>query len=155
METETGGPLGGGRLSYLFMKARDFPRMLSFYRETLGLEVEYLEEDRCVFFRLDGGGPLIAIYAGRETEVTEGNHWFVAIDVEDIESAARRLKERGVQIGDIEDVPNGRAAICMDPEGNTLLVRGAVPGAGGGYVLIRKTSASAPRGRGSPSPRRP
>jgi len=39
--------------------------------------------------------------------------------------------------------------VRVDPEGNTLLVRGAVPGAGGGYVLIRKTSGSAARGGAS------
>jgi predicted enzyme related to lactoylglutathione lyase len=97
--------------------------MLFFYRDLLGFEASYLEEGACAFLRLPNNqSPQIAIYRGRELHTTDENHWFIVVDVDDIELVVARLKEVGVEVGRIQDVPHGRAAKFKDPEGNVVEV---------------------------------
>ena len=122
MSGTAAGPLDGGRIGYVFVTARDFGAMLTFYRDTLGLAVEHLEEQRCVFLRFANGGPRLAIYAGRADAGQTEPHWFLVVDVPDIERAVAALRARDVAVGGIEPVPHGRAAMFADPEGNRIEV---------------------------------
>ncbi|MBX3466000.1 MAG: VOC family protein [Planctomycetes bacterium] len=112
------GPLAGARLSYLFLTVRDLGAMLAFYRDALGLEVEFQDEGRCAFLRL--GGARVALYAGGADGPAAAPHWFVSLDVEGIEEVAAALRARGVALGPVETVPYGRAAPFRDPEGNAF-----------------------------------
>ncbi len=121
MPTSLPGPLRGGRLSYLFLLARDVAGMVRFYGETLGLPITYHEPERFAFVRLGPpGAPELAIYAGRDTAATERPHWFFVIDVPDLNQAVTELANRGLAVGPIEPVPFGRAATLSDPEGNVI-----------------------------------
>ncbi len=123
MEAGGAGPLAGSRLSYLFLLVSDFDRMLSFYRDTLGLSMYYLEQGECAFLRTaPDRGPAIALYSGRQGQPVEAAHWFVVFDVTGIEVVVERLKQRGVEVGEIEEGPNERYAKFSDPEGNVLEV---------------------------------
>jgi predicted enzyme related to lactoylglutathione lyase len=97
--------------------------MRAFYEEILGYEVTYAQEDTFAFLQLKGGaGPQLALYPGRES-ATEGEpHWFVCVDVRGIESAVERLREKGVDVTDVLEVPFGRAATFADPEGNVIQI---------------------------------
>ena len=102
---------------------RDFGTMHRFYRDTLGFDVPYFEEDHFAFLRMRREGPPeIALYAGRASAITEDSHWFIVIDVENLDAVVASLRERGVEVGAIEDVPYGRAATFRDPEGNVIEV---------------------------------
>lgn len=116
------GILNGGTISYIFILVHDFPGMFSFYHDILGFDAPYFEEGHFAFLKLGNTGPAIAMYAGRTTPVTDESHWFIVIDVADIDEVAERLRERGIAVGAIEDVPYGRAAIFRDPEGNAIEV---------------------------------
>ena len=117
------GPLTDGSISYLFLTVRDLAVMRAFYEETLGYEITYAQDDVFAFLRLRGGpGPQIALYPGRETVTEEEPHWFVCVDVRDIEGAVARLGELGVDVTDILEVPFGRAATFQDPEGNVIQI---------------------------------
>jgi predicted enzyme related to lactoylglutathione lyase len=97
--------------------------MLSFYRDTLGFDVPYSADGEFAFLRMSRDRePEIALYPGRASNQGGDNHWFVVIDVDDIERAVAGLQERGVAVGAIEDVPYGRAATFRDPEGNIIEV---------------------------------
>jgi hypothetical protein len=52
--------------------------------------------------------------------------WFLAIDVDSIESVVGELRRRGVQVGHIEDVPHGKAAKFTDPERNVVEVHESI-----------------------------
>lgn len=126
MHDKTAGPLRGGRVSYLFLTARDLDGMVRFYRDTLGLIVYFSQKGVCAFLRTERDQePAIALYAGKEGPPPSQRHWFFVIDVPDIRSAAADLAKRGVEIGEIEDVPGGRAAKFNDPEGNVIQVHEA------------------------------
>ena len=115
-----------GRISYLFIRVHDFERMLSFYRDILGFDVGYLEEGHCVFFELPTAhGPQIALYVGRKTPVTDKNHWFIVVDVDDLDAVAVRVRAKKVQMDGIFEVPYGRALKIKDPEGNVFQIHEA------------------------------
>lgn len=123
MDTQAGGALAGGRVTHLFMTVRDLERMLSFYTAVLGFAIVFQNEGECAFLQLPGRSDFtIALYAGRDADGSETPHWFLMIDVDDIEPAVARLRAAGVSVSDIEDVPFGRAAKFADPEGNVLEV---------------------------------
>lgn len=112
-----------GRISYLFIQVFDLERMLSFYCDILGFEVAYHEKRRCVFLNLHAAeSPQIALYAGRETPATEDNHWFIAVDVADLDAVAVRIRAKKVQMDGIFEVPYGRAVKIKDPEGNVIQI---------------------------------
>ena len=109
-----------GRLSHLFLLVRDFAAMVSFYRDTLGWRLHEYAPDEFAFFDLADGGVRLALYPGRETRSADENHWFIVIDIDDVARAAALLAERGVDVGEVFDVPHGRAATFSDPEGNVI-----------------------------------
>lgn len=114
-------PLAGGRISYLMGTVRDFPASVVFYRD-LGFEEVYAD-DECAFLQLPGdAGPQLAFYPGRSAESPPSPNWMIIVDVPDIEAAVATLSGSGVAVGDIEDVPYGRAATFTDPDGNVVEV---------------------------------
>ncbi len=113
----------GGRLSYIFIQVRDLDRMLSFYCDILGFHMQYLEEGHCAFLNLPAAqSPQIALYAGRKTPAMEDNHWFIAVDVADLNAVAVRVRVKEVQTDGIFEVPYGRAVKIKDPEGNVIQI---------------------------------
>lgn len=116
-------PLDGARLRYLFVTVHDLPRMVAFYRDALGLAVEYEVPDHVVFLRFGDAGQSLALHAGRTDPPLQGDateHWFTVLDVTDLEAAVTALRARGITVGEPFDVPYGRAAKLRDPEGNVL-----------------------------------
>jgi predicted enzyme related to lactoylglutathione lyase len=108
-------------LGYLFLLVRDFPGMLSFYRDTLGFPTVAWQENEFAFLRLGSdSSPQLGLYPGRGDGGAENPHWFLVIDVDDLDRAVALLGERGVAVGPIEPVPYGRAAFLSDPEGNRI-----------------------------------
>ncbi|MDF1798121.1 MAG: VOC family protein [Planctomycetota bacterium] len=106
------------RLSHVFLLARDFGALVDFYHRTLGLALLHHAEGEFAF--LDLGGPRLAIYPGRSDADTSAPHWFLVLDVDDVEAAAADLRERGVEVEPVRSVPFGRAADLADPEGNRI-----------------------------------
>jgi predicted enzyme related to lactoylglutathione lyase len=101
----------------------DFPRLLSFYRDTVGLESEF-EGDAFVMFKSSLGGQL---GLGAHSEVTgqskEPVRVMVNFTVADIAAEYERLKSRGVNFTKAPEVDPGDGftiATFIDPDGNTL-----------------------------------
>ena len=114
------GPLTKAEVSTVVIYAHDLERMVTFYRDTLGLQVEQ-QTERYVELRAAGGAD-IAIHAGREAAVGEGRHWFLEFRVDDIDAAVRALRERGVPVGEVQERWWGKEAGFTDPEGNRIEV---------------------------------
>ena len=116
------GIIEGGRISYIFILVRDLENMLTYYRDFLGFHVAHQEDGRCAFLELSAcSGPQMALYVGRHTSaVTEDNHWFTVIDVDDLDATAARARAMDIRIDGIFDVPYGRAFKLTDPEGNVI-----------------------------------
>lgn len=121
MPESSAAPLSGAKISALFIYVQDLDQMLAFYRDALGLRVFYEESGQCAFLQSrNDGGPAIALYPGRIPSPGEKNHWFLVFDVDDVERCAQGLRRAGVQVGEVFDVPYGRATKFSDPEGNII-----------------------------------
>lgn len=114
------GPLARARARILFVHTYDLDTMVAFYRDTLGLRVSAESAGAFAFLALPDGEFQLALYPGRTGPRENAPHWFLMIDVEDLGRVVDRLVEAGVTIGPIEDVPFGRAATVVDPEGNRI-----------------------------------
>lgn len=118
--TTVAGPLTKAEISTVVIYARDFERMVGFYRDTLGLHVEQ-QTEHYVELRASGGAD-VAIHAGREAAPGEGRHWFLEFRVDDIDAVVRELRERGVEAGELRERWWGKEAGFSDPEGNRIEV---------------------------------
>ncbi|MEZ4647698.1 MAG: VOC family protein [Candidatus Eisenbacteria bacterium] len=112
-------PLGRARARILFLHTHDLDAMVAFYRDTLGLRITAESEGEFAFLALPDGFQ-IALYPGRRVPREDDPHWFLMIDVDDLDRVVGWLAEAGVAIGPVEDVPFGRAAQLVDPEGNRI-----------------------------------
>ncbi len=108
MGTIEGGPLTGGRLSYLFVDVHDLDAMLAFYRDTLGLPVVFEDPGACAFLEL-GGGPKLALYTGRNTGSGATAHFLVVIDVDDLRASAAALGSFNATDGSVSVIPRESA----------------------------------------------
>ncbi len=103
----------------LVIYVRDLERMASFYRNVLGMAVEH-ETDHYVELRPAGGGAHVALHSGRAAGAVREPHWFIELNVRNIDLAAAELRARGIEVGDVQERPFGRFAPFVDPEGNRL-----------------------------------
>jgi catechol 2,3-dioxygenase-like lactoylglutathione lyase family enzyme len=109
--------------------SRDLDASMTFYRDTLGLEVARVDPDRIIF--RCGGGSLLAI---SESSVgTSDTQTQAAWRVPDIRAAVEELRRRGVRIEDyvdpdpvttdgVADMGHQWAAWFIDPSRNVLAI---------------------------------
>lgn len=116
--TPAAGPLATARLDEVILYVDDLPRMLEFYRDVLGLR-EQARHERLAALRGDGGAEIV-LHAGRDGTTTGNKVWFPQFIVADIDTAVSGLRERGVEVGDVEERPYGRYVRFRDPEGNVV-----------------------------------
>jgi catechol 2,3-dioxygenase-like lactoylglutathione lyase family enzyme len=100
----------------IWYHVRNLDEARTFYRERLGFEEAYLdEEDR--WARLVRGGIEVALAEGEP----EAGEMIATIDVEDLKAEAERLREAGVQVGVVLEIPGTiRLLDVFDPDGNRL-----------------------------------
>lgn len=121
LSTGPTGPVAEGRLSAVFVYVRNLAEMVRFYRDIVGFEVMYEKADICTFLAFPGSPRVeLALYSGRADTSSVEPHWFYVIDVPDVVAAATGLRDRGVAVGALEDVPYGKATTFSDPEGNVV-----------------------------------
>ncbi len=107
----------------------DIDRSKAFYVDQLGfaLDVDIEPAPGVRFVQLTPPASACSIILGRGLmgmEMTPGAVHGVHLVVNDIESARAELLERGVEVGELQDVGGGvRYAGITDPDGNTLLLQ--------------------------------
>jgi len=105
-----------------FIWTEDLPGLLSFYRDTFGLETD-MEAEGFVMFKAASGAQL---GLGVHSEVKGKSHEprvMVNFTVDDCQAEYQRLKAKGVKfIKEPEADPNDGfvLATLVDPDGNTL-----------------------------------
>jgi predicted enzyme related to lactoylglutathione lyase len=89
---------------------------VAFYRDALGLELEFRDGDR--FAALSAGPTTIALAAGDERLHERA---LVSYRVDDVDAVARALVAAGARmVREAEDGPHERRAVLLDPAGNPL-----------------------------------
>ena len=100
----------------IWYRVRDLEEARAFYRDRLGFEEAYVdEEDR--WARLVRGGSELAIAEG---EREEGDA-VLTVDVTDLKQEAERLRGAGVEVGTVLEIPGTiRLLDIFDPDGNRV-----------------------------------
>ncbi len=120
MGDHTASPLEDATLSHIFIHVRNLQEVVLFYRDILGLSLLHHSERDYAFFEFPSDEQTrLAFYRDPEASTNE-DHWFPVLDVEDLDQTVSLLRNREVDVGDIEAVPGGRAAKFRDPAGNVL-----------------------------------
>ena len=100
----------------IWYRVRDLEEARAFYRERLGFEEAYVdEEDR--WARLVRGNTELAIAEGEREEAEA----VLTLDVTDIKQEAERLRGAGVEVGTVLEIPGTiRLLDVFDPDGNRV-----------------------------------
>ncbi len=103
----------------VWVPVEDMDRAVTFYRDTLGLDVTMQESD---WSEIDAGGLMIGLNAREATHGgTDGGAVISFQPDGSIEDELERLSSRGASIeGEISDHPWGRILPFKDTEGNDL-----------------------------------
>ena len=112
------------KVAFTMYPVVDVERARRFYEETLGLEpgmaggrdgVYWIEYD------LPGGGCLAITNAGESEPGPNGGT--VALEVEDLDSLIADLEAKSIEfVSNLVHGPNCRMRMCLDSEGNSLLL---------------------------------
>jgi len=96
---------------------RDLDASRRFYRETLGFEEDGVDFDER-WSHLRRGAMEVGLSEGEPQEDGAVAH----VDVDDVESEAERLREEGVEVGVVVEIPQGvmRILDVYDPDGNRI-----------------------------------
>ena len=122
-------PAGRGlrieKVAFTMYPVTDTARARKFYEETLGLAVGMAGGQGGMYwveYDLPGGGCLAITNAtGDEPSAAAGGT--IALEVEDLSSLMQHLREKGVAFkSDVIRGPRCRMAVCLDSEGNSILL---------------------------------
>lgn len=121
------------KLGLLLLYVEDFPTMLAFYRDVLGLEPTDVDpgpghNPGVDWAQLAGDGGTIELFdhahfgKTRDLPLPRRNGVVVTFHVADVDAAVARLQAAGVDVPRIHRAEWGAAAHFFDPEGNELQV---------------------------------
>ena len=100
--------------------SHDIPRVVSYYTDKIGLELEYQQGEKYASFLLEGGVRLGIKKATEEREIPGTQTIFLAVD--DAEVAFKKAKEQGLNFAkELVDNPQGIEFSVLDPDGNKVL----------------------------------
>lgn len=112
------------RLGTVMLGVREMERSLAFYRDALGLTVQFGSAE---FAFLSAGGVSVVLRAAAGLEAAEDARWSeLVFHVEDIDAAHWQLRERGVAFRVEPRIVTGDqlAADFRDPDGHVLSIFG-------------------------------
>jgi predicted enzyme related to lactoylglutathione lyase len=117
------------KLELVMVPVSDVDRAKDFYVDQVGFNLDHdhrvSEELRFVQLTPPGSGCSIAM--GPPSEMAPGSLQGLQIVVPDIEVAHAELSGRGVEVGEIQDLPWGSFVFFKDPDGNGWAVQQVQP----------------------------
>ena len=99
----------------------DLKKAEQFYVETLGLKVQFKVEGHLV--QVEASGLTIGLLhprEGQDSQPAKSGSVHIGLEVQELESAIKLLKSRGVEFQPITEGDATRLAYFSDPEGNPL-----------------------------------
>jgi predicted enzyme related to lactoylglutathione lyase len=117
------------KLELVQVPVSDVDRAIAFYTDQAGfnLDHDHQPSDDLRFVQLTPPGSGCSIAMGPPTEMKPGSLQGLQLVVPDIEAAHAELSERGVEVGEIQDLPWGSFVFFKDPDGNGWAVQQVQP----------------------------
>lgn len=108
------------KISYVNVFVRDLARAIEFYRDRLGLDLEFASNEHGYASLSAGGVRLGLAVPGPDQLELAGRHTGVGLEVDDLSAEHRRLLELGVEftMPPAEQPWGGFMALIADPDGN-------------------------------------
>lgn len=116
-------------IAFTAYPSNDVAGTRAWYEEMLGLRFAgpYMEDGIEKYNEAHLGEGCFSLMASEWVGRQPGSAAGVAFEVDDIVQAVRSLRERGVAVAEIEDLPTCKAASLSDPEGNKLTLHQKKP----------------------------
>jgi predicted enzyme related to lactoylglutathione lyase len=118
------------KVAFTMYPITNVPRARAFYEETLGLKrgsMGHQGEQYWIEYDLPGGGCL-ALTNFVPDKPSDSAGGTIALEVEDLDKLMTDLKAKGVTFkGDVIHSPVCRMAVCLDSEGNAILLHQLKP----------------------------
>lgn len=114
------------RIELVGVPVADVDRSRAFYGDTLGWPVDHdqVVSDEIRFVQVTPPGSACSIAFGNGiSDMAAGSLRALQCVVTSIEEAHADLKDRGVEVSDIDDQPWGRFVYFADPDGNTWSIQ--------------------------------
>jgi predicted enzyme related to lactoylglutathione lyase len=118
------------KLELVAIPVTDVDRAKAFYVEQAGFNADHDHRvsDELRFVQLTPPGSACSIAIGEGiTDAVPGSVRGMQMVVADIEAAHAELTERGVEVGEIQDLPWGSFIFFSDPDGNAWAVQSIQP----------------------------
>jgi catechol 2,3-dioxygenase-like lactoylglutathione lyase family enzyme len=118
------------KLELVAIPVSDVDRAKEFYTEKAGfvLDHDHRVSDEIRFVQLTPPGSACSIALGLGvTDMPPGSVRGVQVVVPDIETAHAELAGRGVDVGEIQQLPWGRFVFFNDPDGNGWAIQESAP----------------------------
>jgi predicted enzyme related to lactoylglutathione lyase len=117
------------KLELVQVPVSDVDRAKDFYVDKVGfnLDHDHRVSDELRFVQLTPPGSGCSIAMGPPSEMAPGSLQALQLVVPDIEAAHAELSERGVEVGEIQDLPWGSFVFFKDPDGNGWAVQQIQP----------------------------
>jgi predicted enzyme related to lactoylglutathione lyase len=119
-----------GKISAIILLVTDAPKLVSFYRDVLELEVKQESED-WIELSTKEGSTVLALYPKRDKKkpsnvkqgMDGGRNTLIGFNVSDLDSICKELEKRGVSFFKRPSEESfGKHAIIEDPEGNLISI---------------------------------
>lgn len=158
--TSTAFGLGPGAIFETHVYTRDLSRAITFYRDTLGLNLAYhLVERNVAFFWIGAAGnAMLGVWQVADSE-WRSSHFAFTITAAEIDLAIERLRAAGLDLLDRWGQPTDDPTVhtwmpaCglffRDPDGNSLELLAMLPGEGSPEYDLLPLSAWRARAAGS------
>jgi catechol 2,3-dioxygenase-like lactoylglutathione lyase family enzyme len=114
------------KLELATIPVSDVDRAKRFYTEQVGFNADHDHRvsDQLRFVQLTPPGSACSIVLGTGiTDAPSGSQPGLQLVVADIETAHAELAGRGVEVGEVQDLPWGRFVFFKDPDGNSWSVQ--------------------------------
>ena len=118
------------RLELVAVPVTDVDRAKAFYTEQAGFNADHdhVVSDDMRFVQLTPPGSACSIALGRGiTDAAPGSLAGLQLVVSDIQQAHSELRDRGVEVSDVQDFPWGSFVFFSDPDGNRWSVQQLPP----------------------------
>jgi predicted enzyme related to lactoylglutathione lyase len=113
------------KLELVLVPVSDVDRAKNFYVDQVGFNADHDHQvsDELRFVQLTPPGSGCSISMGPATGMAPGSLEGLQLVVPDIEAAHAELSGRGVEVGEIQDLPWGSFVFFSDPDGNGWAVQ--------------------------------
>ena len=108
-------------IAFTIYPVSDLNRAIEFYRYALQLGEATILNERWAEFDVDGSTFAVAT-GGEQLGMPPGSGFSVGFEVDDLDAAAQRIRDRGLEAGEPFEAPNCFAAFARDPDGNRFVL---------------------------------